>query len=63
MITATIQWQLQLLPDDGGRQSSLAISTELAKQDTRGMTVPAFQKHVCQDEYMSRRTKWGKDFI
>lgn len=62
MITATIQQQLQFLLNYGGRQSSLAFSTELAKQDTRGLT-QAFQKHVCQDEYMLGRMNWGKDFI
>lgn len=44
MITATIQWQLRFLPNYGGRQNSLAFSTELAKQDTRGMTYPSLSK-------------------
>lgn len=44
MIRATTQWQLRFLPSDGGRQSSLAFSTELAKQDTRGMTDPILSK-------------------
>lgn len=44
MTMATIQWQLQIRPNDGGQQISLAFSTELAKQDTRGMTEPILSK-------------------
>lgn len=47
MIAATIQRQLPFLPNYGGRQSSLAFSTELAKQDTRGMTDPEPFKSMC----------------
>lgn len=44
MITGTIQRQLRFLPNYGGRQSSLAFSSELAKQVTRGMTDPSLSK-------------------
>lgn len=44
MITGTIQRQLRFLPNDGGRQSSLAFSTDLAKQGTRGTTDPSLSK-------------------
>lgn len=44
MITVTIQWQLRFLPNYGGRQSSLAFSTELAKQGTRGTNDPSLSK-------------------
>lgn len=47
MITATIQWQLLFLTNYGGRQSALAFSTELAKQDTRGTTDPELFKSMC----------------
>lgn len=53
VITATIQCsfgaaeQLWLLPNYGGRQSSLVFSTELVKQDTRGMTDSEPFKSLC----------------